>query len=991
MSLHNTEMLSQSVHTLTEKQWPYPGARWWKFDFHTHTPASKDTDYWQSIIGTPKEITPEKWLLKYMAAEIDCVAVTDHNSGAWIDKLKTEYQRMKQLAQAGSPPAGFRALYLFPGVEISVAGGLHLLAIFDPEKSTSTISSLLGAVGFPADLHGETDSSVEAACSRKTLVEVIEEIHRCGGIAIPAHSDKPKGLLETKGTGQGAVHADQIRSVFKAGILAIETLNREASKPNIYREANIQWAEVLGSDCHSFNPDIPIPGSRFTWLKMESPSLAGLRLALLDGQGVSVRRSDDPEPFSPFKTPDHFIETLEIADARYMGGQSEPTKFCFNPSFNALVGGRGTGKSTVVHALRLAYRKERELDPKSEAGETFARFNKAVQNRNDPGGGGLLPTTKITLTLRRNGVLYKLSWCKEGQGSVVQEWDEATEQWKLSASQTVSGPRFPVRLFSQGQIAELAGESQQALLKVIDEAAQTGAAQQALDEAERAFFATRAKQREVSGKLKGRDTLNLGLQDVQRKLDRFEVAHHAEVLKAYQRTSRQMREMTRQFDATAAMAKQLHQSAQDLLAEDLPDALFDPAIDAGALSVAQQLAQTIAQTKAQVEAAAQLLAEKGASLRAQLSHGDWQARVGQSARAYQALKADLLTQGVSDPSEYGRLVQERQRLETELKRLDALQKQFDELKAQAKKALDDVWEARRKVSEVRSAFLQQSVANNPFVRIALTPYGCDARVDSQAAARVMDRSLRDVLGATDQFKDDIYVEAQGDIPAKGLIAEVLAAVDFVDGSDEPGTADAESGTQQRLKREFEERIRQLQTRLFNACRGKGDFGAWFNKHLVGAAEKRPEFIDHILCWFPEDGLKVEYSRKGNGQGFQSIGQASQGQRAAAMLAFLLAHGTEPLVLDQPEDDLDNHLIYDLVVQQIRANKQRRQLIIVTHNPNIVVNGDAEMIYALDFNSQGFISQSGSLQNQAMRKEVCNVMEGGKDAFERRYQRLGRNV
>jgi predicted ATPase len=110
-----------------------------------------------------------------------------------------------------------------------------------------------------------------------------------------------------------------------------------------------------------------------------------------------------------------------------------------------------------------------------------------------------------------------------------------------------------------------------------------------------------------------------------------------------------------------------------------------------------------------------------------------------------------------------------------------------------------------------------------------------------------------------------------------------------------------------------------------------------------------------------------------------------------MLAFLLAHGTEPLVLDQPEDDLDNHLIYDLVVQQIRASKQRRQLIIVTHNPNIVVNGDAEMIYALDFNSQCFISQSGSLQNQVMRNEVCNVMEGGKDAFERRYQRLGRNV
>ena len=111
-----------------------------------------------------------------------------------------------------------------------------------------------------------------------------------------------------------------------------------------------------------------------------------------------------------------------------------------------------------------------------------------------------------------------------------------------------------------------------------------------------------------------------------------------------------------------------------------------------------------------------------------------------------------------------------------------------------------------------------------------------------------------------------------------------------------------------------------------------------------------------------------------------------------MLAFLLAHGREPLVLDQPEDDLDNHLIYGLVVQQIRANKLRRQLIIVTHNPNIVVNGDAELIHALEFEKgQCRVKISGSLQDQSMREEVCQVMEGGKEAFERRYQRLGREI
>ena len=135
---------------------------------------------------------------------------------------------------------------------------------------------------------------------------------------------------------------------------------------------------------------------------------------------------------------------------------------------------------------------------------------------------------------------------------------------------------------------------------------------------------------------------------------------------------------------------------------------------------------------------------------------------------------------------------------------------------------------------------------------------------------------------------------------------------------------------------------------------------------------------------------VEYSRLGDGKDFRPIAQASAGQRSAAMLAFLLAHGEEPLVLDQPEDDLDNHLIYDLVVRQTRENKSRRQIIVVTHNPNIVVNGDAEMLHALDFVAgQCKVVQSGSLQDKSMREEVCRVMEGGREAFERRYRRLGR--
>ncbi len=242
--------------------------------------------------------------------------------------------------------------------------------------------------------------------------------------------------------------------------------------------------------------------------------------------------------------------------------------------------------------------------------------------------------------------------------------------------------------------------------------------------------------------------------------------------------------------------------------------------------------------------------------------------------------------------------------------------------------------------------------------------------------RAIERSLRETLEAPAHFEGDILVMEDGHA-VNGCIAELLDKL--------PEDAAQRS-------REMEDRIGRIKHRIHAAGAGKGDFGGHFNNHLEAKYKKSPEVFDKVQTWFPEDGLLVEYSRRGDGTDFHPIGQASAGQRSAAMLAFLLARGEEPLVLDQPEDDLDNHLIYDLVVRQIRENKLRRQIIVVTHNPNIVVNGDAEMLHALDFRGgQCIVAQSGSLQEEAMREEVCRIMEGGREAFERRYRRLGKEA
>jgi len=93
------------------------------------------------------------------------------------------------------------------------------------------------------------------------------------------------------------------------------------------------------------------------------------------------------------------------------------------------------------------------------------------------------------------------------------------------------------------------------------------------------------------------------------------------------------------------------------------------------------------------------------------------------------------------------------------------------------------------------------------------------------------------------------------------------------------------------------------------------------------------------------------------------------------------------VIDQPEDDLDNEFIFREIVQTLRREKERRQFIIATHNANIPVSGDAELIVVMQANEQhGWIEHAGSIDTPEIRDPVENVLEGGREAFRIRQQK-----
>ena len=120
--------------------------------------------------------------------------------------------------------------------------------------------------------------------------------------------------------------------------------------------------------------------------------------------------------------------------------------------------------------------------------------------------------------------------------------------------------------------------------------------------------------------------------------------------------------------------------------------------------------------------------------------------------------------------------------------------------------------------------------------------------------------------------------------------------------------------------------------------------------------------------------------------YKALDRLSTGQQCTAILHLLLLDNRDPLIMDQPEDNLDNAFIADRIVRELRSAKTQRQFIFATHNANIPVFGDAEWIgvfSATDSHGSLGAEAQGSIDVPAIRDSVATILEGGRDAFMQR--------
>jgi predicted ATPase len=169
-----------------------------------------------------------------------------------------------------------------------------------------------------------------------------------------------------------------------------------------------------------------------------------------------------------------------------------------------------------------------------------------------------------------------------------------------------------------------------------------------------------------------------------------------------------------------------------------------------------------------------------------------------------------------------------------------------------------------------------------------------------------------------------------------------------------------------------EQLKHLAGDILQTCSGK------FRKGVTLQAFADALLSDHFH-------VQVQIGFKG-----VSVEHLSMGQRAVVLLKLVLASGDGPLLLDQPEEDLDNRYIYEELVPAIRRAKTRRQIIVATHNANLVVTADAEEVIIAHFDDGVIGYDVASLENLAVRERITQVLEGGREAFALRERKYGMN-
>lgn len=832
------------------------------------------------------------------AQGIEVIGVTDHYRIA-------ESQSLIDAARKAG-------IHVFPGFEAVTKERVHFLCLFDQDKPLKTIESYLGACG----IH---DHDVPSPTGTKDSEELLQAMKEWGGVCIAAHVASDGGLLSHKQLSGGA----RIRVWKNEELLLACSLpgpidqapdgvrpilqNKNAEYKRERRVAVVNAQDV--SDPSGLAKD-----GASCFIKMSHVSTEGLRQAFLDPDS-RIRLKGDP----PLEGHAEFLALT------WQGGFLDGSKLRFNDNLNVLVGGRGSGKSTIIESIRYAL----ALEP---LGEEARRAHSGIVQ------SVLKSGTKVSLLVRLHlpGERHYTIERTVPNPPVVK--DENGDVLNVAPRDVLPG----VEIFGQHEISELTRSREKLTLlleRFIERDASLGdrksAVRRELEKSRGRILDTRREIAHVEERL-------AALPALEETLKQFQEAGLESKLKEkslFVREERVFSLMRERLQPWRQMEDNLRAN-QPIDTAFLSDKALDGLPNAPVLKEAAQTFDALNGELARILAAMKSALDKADSDIAAI-RVRWDGLKAKADENYENILRELQKTKI-DGEEFIRLRRQIEELRPMKDKRDALTRDLDAQFAHRRKLLDE-WDnlkrddfqsfanAAKKVSKALRGTVRVEVANGgnrePLIRLLRDQVGGNLKAVEDRLVQRMDLSLTDFAARCRDGKEALVREYELPPGASERIAQIQPELSF--------------------------KIEEL------------ELTATTKIELNIGKESAPEW--------------------------KELEQLSTGQKATAVLLLLLLESKAPLVVDQPEDDLDNRFITDGVVPTMRHEKRRRQFLFSTHNANIPVLGDAELILGLTASGDGAQMDEkhmGSIDAEPVRVMVEEILEGGKVAFETRRRKYG---
>lgn len=831
---------------------------------------------------------------------ISVIGLADHGNVDGVDSLR---DKLKD-----------NGITVFPGFEVATTEKVHFVCLFDESKTVQELDRILGRLELLDPQDGISPSNLSAE-------QLISKVTEVGGFIYAAHSTQDDGVLKRKMNHiwqQPKLHAAQIPGSVE-DLKGIESdfyrkafLNKDQNYLRENKMVAINAADVA-------KPDDLRKKNASCYIKMTSPSFDSFKQAFLDPESRVRVHSDLPESHASS------IDRIEFIDG-YLDGLNAS----ISSHLNAVIGGRGTGKSTLIECIRYALGK----DPFKPTKQSHDKI--VMENLGKDKGIVKLYITSHAM----HGEQYIISR-KYGDDPIVS--DTLGNPLPFSPSQVLPN----LELYGQNEIFEMVRDETERN-KLVQRFTESAAADDKVIEDLRVKLERNREEiltklseiADVQGDVERLPTVEHQVE----QFKRFGIEDHLKVVPVLAKEKLIVSKFT---DVFYGFNDSINNIQTELPAEDL---ISTEELEGLNHSTELQLVQVLIKEfnqKANLQISEFLKLSKDYKVKLENSLSpvsqDLASVEGNLVAAFKKIPSSNGKTGQQIGNEYQELLKDLEALKPKKKELEQEKQKLEELFRCRNKLLLEFSEEKTKANSVSKAAIKK----------------INKKLSGKVRLKLITEASRGTLV-------NFIVRCNLENVKEGRLAWILDK-DFSPAN-------------------LAKLIRKGKEALTDSDYGISESVAFALCKLTEDQILRLEELD-----IP-DTLYIELNISHTGEAiFKDVDSLSTGQQCTAILHLLMLDNRDPLILDQPEDNLDNAFIADHIVSELRKAKTSRQFLFATHNANIPVFGDAEWIGVMQVeNEKGVIKQEcqGAIDVPNIQLLSANILEGGREAFDQRRLKYG---